>query len=161
MVRRCNALSVIEMNSIPLADADDSEGLPICRAQREWLVSRYKLEPMIALKFFSDELPLSEGDANTDAKAIERVRRCPKCRNWLHSIVSEDVLRRQSRLSRYCCAGMFVACEEPDARNKNRVTFELFRGEDPCWMIDGVRSFISFCPWCGKKLPHKPFIPES
>ena len=56
---------------------------------------------------------------------------------------------------------MFVAFEESDARNKNRVTFELFRGEDPCWMIDGIRGFISFCPWYGKKLPDKPFIPES
>jgi hypothetical protein len=55
---------------------------------------------------------------------------------------------------------MFVAVEEADSRDKNKITFELFRGEDPCWMIDGRRSFISFCPWCGKKLPDHPFIME-
>lgn len=149
------------MNPILLTEADGSEGLPICRAQREWLVSRYKSEPMIALKFFSDDLPVGGLDASTDAKAIDHVRKCPKCRDWLHRVVPADVLRRQSRLSRYCCAGMFVAFEESDAHRKNRVTFELFRGEDPCWMINDIRSFISFCPWCGKKLPDKPFIPES
>lgn len=148
------------MNAIPLADADGSDGLPICRVQREWLVSRYKLEAIIALKFFSDEVPVAERDSSSDVKAIEHIRKCPKCRNWLHHIIPASVLRRQSRLTRYCCAGMFVAVEESDSRSKNRVTFEMFRGEDPCWMIDGIRSFISFCPWCGKKLPDKPFIPE-
>ncbi len=148
------------MKSISLNDADGSDGLPICRAQREWLVSRYKLEAMIVLRFFSDDFPAAERDVSTDTKAIEHVRKCPKCRDWIHQIVPPDVFRRQSRLSRYCCSGMFVAFEEADERNKNRVTFELYRGEDPCWMIDGIRSFISFCPWCGKKLPEKPFIPE-
>lgn len=148
------------MNAIPLTDADGSEGLPICRAQREWLVSRYKDETSIALMFFSDDLPVARGTA-TDTKAIEHVHKCPKCRAWFHRIVPADVLRRQSRLSRYCCAGMFVAVEESDAPSKNTITFELFRGEDPCWMMDGIHSFLSFCPWCGKKLPDKPFIPES
>lgn len=67
------------MSAIPLTDADDSEGLSICRAQREWLVSRYKSESMIALKFFSYDMPVAQNDANTDAKAIDHVRNCPKC----------------------------------------------------------------------------------
>ncbi len=149
------------MNAIPLNDADGSDGLPFCRTQRERLVSRYKHEAMIALKFFSSGLPVAEHETNSDTKAIKHVRNCPKCRDWFHSAIPDDLLRRQSRLSRYCCAGMFVAFEETGARNKNRITFEMYRGEDPCWMIGGVRSFISFCPWCGKKLPDKPFIPES
>ena len=149
------------MTAIPLTDAGGADPLPICRAQREWLVSRYKSETGLALKFFSDDLPVAEGDAGTDRRAIEHVRKCPKCRAWLHRVVPADVLRRQSRLSRYCCAGMFVAFEESNARNGNRITFELFRGEDPCWMVDGILSFISFCPWCGRKLPGRPFIPDS
>jgi hypothetical protein len=159
IISRRYLLSGITMNSIQLTDADGSEGLPVCRAQREWLVSRYKSESMIALKFFSDDMPVAERDASMDAKAIDHVRKCPKCRDWFHHVVPATVLRRQSRLSRYCCAGMFVACEE--SNTPNRITFELFRGEDPCWEIDGIHSFISFCPWCGKKLPGKPFIPES
>ena len=66
------------MNPILLTDADGSEGLPICRAQREWLVSRYKSEPMIALKFFTDDLPVGGLDASTDAKAIDHVRKMPE-----------------------------------------------------------------------------------
>jgi hypothetical protein len=53
---------------------------------------------------------------------------------------------------------MFVATEEYKERGKTRISFELFRGEDPCWLIDGNRAFITYCPWCGKKLPDKPFI---
>src|SRR5512144_599667 len=96
VVRRRYVLSGITMNSIPLTDADGSEGLPICRAQREWLVSRYKSEPMIALKFFSADVPVAEPDASTDAKAIHHVRKCPKCRDWLHHVVPATVLRRRA-----------------------------------------------------------------
>ena len=143
--------------TIPLNDADGGEPLPICRMQREWLVNRYRRDTGIALKFFSDDLPVAQDDQKVDQHAIEHVRQCPRCRAWFHAIVPADIVRRQRRLTRYCCAGMFVAVEEPDSHATNRITFELFRGEDPCWMIDGVRSFISYCPWCGKKLPGQPF----
>src|SRR5215204_214223 len=136
------------MPAISISEPDGSEPLPICRAQREWLVSRYKSEAAIALKFFAHDEPVREADRQTDQHAVEHVRKCPKCRAWIHAVVPADVLRRQSRLSRYCCAGMFVAVEEAD---ENRVTFEMFRGEDPCWMIDGQHTFASYCPWCGKK----------
>lgn len=116
---------------------------------------------MIALKFFSDNEPVAEGDKETDRKVVEHVRKCPRCREWIHHIVPSQLLRRQSRLSRYCCGGMFVAFEEADGQSKNKITFEMFRGEDPCWMIDGKRTFASYCPWCGKKLPEKPFIGET
>jgi hypothetical protein len=52
---------------------------------------------------------------------------------------------------------MFVAVEEPKNK-KSKITFYMFRGEDPCWQIEGVMTFISYCPWCGKKMPEKPFI---
>lgn len=146
------------MNTSQINDADGVEPLPICRAHREWLVLRYKLEAMIALKFFSDNEPVAEGDKETDRKAVEHVRKCPRCREWIHKIIPPHILRRQSRLVRYCCAGMFVAVEEADGKSKLKITFEMFRGEDPCWLIDGKRTFASYCPWCGKKLPDKPFI---
>ena len=146
---------------ITLLDADGREALPLCRAQREWLVWRYRDEPMIALRFFSDGLPVAERDAAAGARAIQHVRQCPKCRAWFHRVVPDDILRRQSRLSRYCCASIFVAVEETDPGSAERVSFELFRGEDPCWKIGEVRSFLSFCPWCGKKPPDRPFIEDS
>lgn len=111
---------------------------------------------MIALCYYSDEPPVSDRDLDADQKARRHIKTCPKCRMWIHFAIPEAVMQRQYRLSRYCCAGMFVAVEEPSGKDK--IDFELFRGEDPCWRINGKRSFISFCPWCGKKLPDKPFI---
>lgn len=148
------------MNEIDITDGEGRTPLGICRAQREWLVSRYKAIELIALKYFIEDAPVAEGDKNTDEKAIKHIRQCPKCREWFHRVTPEATLRRQSRLARYCCAGMFVAVEEFEGDNRNRIEFELFRGEDPCWKVDGIRTFASYCPWCGKKLPDKPFIEE-
>jgi hypothetical protein len=36
----------------------------------------------------------------------------------------------------------------------------MFRGEDPCWEIDGKNAFAVYCPWCGTKLPDGPFIKD-
>ena len=148
------------MPAISILEPDGSEPLPICRAQRDWLVARYGSDTALALKFFSQEQPVSEGDRQTDQRAADHAHKCPKCRAWIHAVVPADVLRRQSRLTRYCCAGMFVAVEEADPASDNRVTFEMFRGEDPCWMFDGKRTFASYCPWCGRELPNKPFITD-
>jgi len=77
----------------------------------------------------------------TDADGSAGLPICVRQREWLVN----------------CCAGMFVAVEEAEGSVTNRITFEMFRGEDPCWMIDGIHSFISYCPWCGKKLPNRTF----
>jgi len=146
------------MNEISITEPDGKEPLGICRSHRAWLVDRYKIDSMVALCYYSDEPPVSERNADADAKAKKHIRTCPKCRSWIHYAIPAPVMRRQQRLSQYCCAGMFVAVEEP--ANKVRIDFELFRGEDPCWKIDGHRSFMSFCPWCGRKLPPKPFLNE-
>ena len=140
------------MHTISINDENELEPLPTCRAVREGLVEQYALEAMIALKYFTEDSPA--------APAIEHVRQCEKCREWINRIIPPELLRRQSRLARYCCASMFVAVEETGVKGKNKVTFELFHGEEPCWKIGGVRSFISYCPWCGKKLPDRPFIME-
>ena len=148
------------MRTIPILEPNGEEPLPICRHNRDWLVSRYRVEAVIALKYLSDEPIVSDSEKDSDSKAVDHIRKCPKCRAWVHHVVPKDIFIRQSRMVKYCCSGMFVACEEYKERDKNRITFDLYRGEDPCWMIDGKRSFISFCPWCGKKLPERPFIEE-
>jgi len=57
---------------------------------------------------------------------------------------------------------MFVAVEEWRERpTHNRFSFELYRGEDPCWKIDEKLVFASYCPWCGRKLPNKPFLSDA
>ena len=139
------------------AKADKGTPLPICTRNREWIVNRYKIEAIIALRFLGADMPVHAEDREADEKALDHIRTCPKCRAWIHEIVPDDIFRRQSRLIRYCCAGMFCAVEEP---HNVSVSFELFRGEDPCWKVDGRRSFILYCPWCGKRLPDRPFITE-
>lgn len=148
------------MAAIPLDDSDGVEALPICRSKRKWIADRYRDAAMIAQRYFSDEVPIVEGDMETDRKSMDHIRKCLRCRGWLHKVVPAETLRRQSRLTRYCCASMYVAIEEPD-RTDIRVGFELFRGEDPCWTIGGKRTFASYCPWCGQKLPPGPFIEDA
>jgi len=145
------------MNEITISEPDGSDPLSICARNRSWLVDRYHIDAAIALRYFSDNEPVSDQNRDADTMAIDHVRKCPKCRKWIHHAIPKEILRRQHRLSQYCCAGMFVAVEEPESK-KNKISFYLFRGEDPCWQIEGVLSFISFCPWCGKKMPNRPFI---
>ena len=148
------------MDVIPLDDSTGAEPLPICRSKRQWIVDRYRDASGIALRYFSDDVPISTGDQETDRKSMDHVKKCPKCREWLHKVVPPETLRRQSRLARYCCAGMYVAVEEPDKYGRIRFSFEMWRGEDPCWKINGDPTFASYCPWCGQKLPPKPFIDD-
>lgn len=146
------------MITIPTSDADGKEPIPMCRSYRDWLIAYYKLPEMIVLRYFIDELPVQSDKKADEAKAVKHLRECPKCRNWVNTIVPESTLRRQSRQAKYCCSGMFCAIEEPGQRGSPHITFSMFRGEDPCWQIDGNNAFLVYCPWCGKKLPDKPFI---
>ncbi len=144
--------------SISLTDADGKDPLPICKLNRKWLIDYYKLPEMIALRFFSDEEPVNDSKRADEQKIIRHIRKCPKCREWFYGAVPANMLRRQHRLSKYCCSGMFVSVEESNKYNVPRFVFTMFRGEDPCWMIDGKSAFARYCPWCGKKLPDRPFI---
>lgn len=148
------------MMTIPINDPDGNDPLPICRGNREWLIEYYKVPEMIALRYFTDNTPVDEAKVTEEAKAIKHLRECPKCKPWVSTIVSPDMFRRQARQSKYCCSGMFCAVEEPEERGSPHITFTMFRGDDPCWQVDGKNAFLRFCPWCGKKLPDKPFIEQ-
>jgi hypothetical protein len=147
--------------AVPLVDADGRDPLSICLRHREWLVSRYAFPETIVLRFFSDAVPVRQKDRAEDDHSTKHVRECPRCRAWVPTIVSEEQYTRQARLARYCCAGMFCAVEEHESRQTPRFSFGMFRGEDPCWQIDGKNAFAVYCPWCGTKLPARPFIDES
>jgi hypothetical protein len=148
------------MSSIPLVDPDGHDPLPICRRNREWLIAYYTIPEAIVLRFFSDAVPVRKRDKSEEDHSIKHLRECPRCRVWVSTIVSEERYRRQARLARYCCAGMFCAVEEYESHQTPRFSFLLFRGEDPCWQIDGRMAFAVYCPWCGRKLPDTPFIKD-
>ena len=143
--------------TIPVRDADGKEPLPICRRTRDWLIEHYKQAEAIVLRFFSDAPPVNPKYKPEEEKAIKHLRECPKCRPWTSTIVSEPIYRRQANLVQYCCAGMYCAVEEHAERGDPQFSFVMFRGEDPCWQINGHNTFASYCPWCGKKLPDHPF----
>lgn len=90
--------------------------------------------------------------------ALDHIRGCPECQSWLREQVPEEIFTRQEKISKYCCVMMFGAVEEG---RTHQINFAMFRGEDPCWKIDGQWSGISFCPWCGQRLPNQPFIPKN
>jgi hypothetical protein len=95
-------------------------------------------------------------------EAAAHVEDCAAClqwrQDWLDQEFPERVAHRQ-RFSKYCCGSMFYAITHPHARI--RFSFEMFRGEDACWLIDGMHAFAHFCPWCGQALPDHPFEPET
>ena len=107
-------------------------------------------------------IPVQDGDGKEPLPICRRTRdwlieHYPKCRPWTSTIVPEPIYRRQATLVQYCCAGMYCAVEEHAERGGPQFSFVMFRGEDPCWQINGLNTFASYCPWCGEKLPDHPF----
>jgi len=144
------------MNEIPIESKKETDTLPICRKSRKELVAKYHLVEMIALEYFNIK-NLVHSDTEIPDKLLSHLIKCPKCIDWFHEITPKSVLKRQKRLTEYCCSGMFCAVEEHKERKQIKIEFTMFRGEDPCWIIDGKYAFISYCPWCGELLPRRPF----
>ena len=130
-----------------------------CDQYRHYLLTSCSSSSFILALWYVDPNHHISGIGKTDAAdaAFEHLESCASCTEWFHSIVPNKALKRQARMLRYCCSAMFVAVEELDEL-KNRFIYSLFRGEDVCWRIDGKQTFASYCPWCGQKLPDKPFI---
>lgn len=94
--------------------------------------------------------------------AAAHCEHCADCQQWsaalLDSLYPERVAMRE-RLAKYCCVSMFNAVT--DATEAIRFSFERFRNEDPCWLINREYSFARFCPWCGTRLPEQAFESEA
>ncbi|MCP3927953.1 MAG: hypothetical protein GY705_02495 [Bacteroidetes bacterium] len=145
------------MNEIPLIAKKEKEALPICRRAREGLISTYHLIEMIALQYFEAKRDFGRDGKKPEIDGLKHLLNCPKCKIWFHDIIPPAILKRQKRITEYCCVGLFCAMEEYKDRSVPKMEFTMFRGEDPCWVIESKYSFISYCPWCGKKLPDKPY----
>jgi hypothetical protein len=151
------------MTNIDLYEPDGSKPTSICEDSRAEMVRLYRIDSIIALRFFSDEYyessrdPTVDSDSHRDKQYVSHIRECSKCVDWIHAVVGPQTMERQCRLVQYCCASMFAAVEEAKI---NRIEFKIFRGEDPCWSINGQWSFMQFCPWCGTQLPDHPFVEE-
>ncbi len=142
------------MTDINISTTNDPKPLPICIRCRESLINDYHIIPMIVLEYF--EAKKASQTKNDSKEPISHLLKCPKCIKWLHDVTPKDILSRQKRITEYCCASMYCAVEETKS-NDIKISFTMYRNEDPCWMIEGKDTFISFCPWCGLKLPDVSF----
>ena len=70
-------------------------------------------------------------------------------------------MNRKERAEKYCCLPLWLAVEQHEVDQLN-ISFSKFRDEK-CWIVTsldvvGGNLLISYCPWCGSKLPEKPFV---
>lgn len=90
-------------------------------------------------------------------KAARHVEACSLCAEWLDEFYPDRAERRkaiEARASTYCCPSLRHAIYDADAQT--RISFTMFRGEDPCWQINDDLCFAKYCPWCGSALPDEP-----
>ena len=129
-----------------------------CLEVRKLLIETLGIPELIVLLNFTDQVPMAASVRSEVEKSAEHLRSCSHCNAWVKGIVPEPIYTRQSRLARYCCPLMFGAVEEPHKPGTPRIAFTMFCEVEPCWQIDGKDAFLQYCPWCGKKLPDRPFI---
>lgn len=100
-------------------------------------------------------------------QSVLHVQNCGSCRKWLEGNVSGEFkshLEKNNRiLEMYCCSSMFSAVEYP-RKEELKIKLIDFQG-DPAWAVMNLESvggnlLISYCPWCGKKMPDKQFNTE-
>jgi hypothetical protein len=133
---------------------------PVCAAIRAE-ISKSPSNVALILEAYRDR---KEGRRNGGLK--DHLVDCESCLNWLGTQVEERFLIRAKKAAEYCCSSMYVAVEETKSgkdeikgTGKEQVRFSLWRGEDPRWTIGSRGCVITHCPWCGNRLPCKPFDP--
>ena len=148
--------------TIDVSNRDGSELPPDCLASREWMVKFYH-EEIIPLRVFSDRQAPRRNQQDfssvEDAHQVLHFRECGKCHAWMYAAIPEKWITRQGRLARYCCPQMFVAVEEPKSRGHSIQWHQAVHPDNgPFWSIDGKTTYLAHCPWCGAKMPSKPFV---
>jgi len=151
--------------------SDQSSTSQDCRVARHWMTTYYD-GLIIPLRFFSDqEVPrrsVASFDPAEDSKQVGHLRQCEACDDWLQSVCEPEWIDRQRRLSRYCCARLFGAVEEPKSDNLpirlRHYAPERWEGGSAWELGVGEHTFgrrsliINYCPFCGKliKTPDGP-----
>ncbi len=139
---------------------------PPCAQARqtiEALGTQLKTDEMLQLAIsgaIAMEPKLFSDTALNDAAA--HCEHCADCQHWAASLLDTlhpERIAKRERLNKYCCVSMFAAVN--DASEAIRFSFERFRNEDPCWLINGEYVFARFCPWCSTRLPDQAFESDS
>lgn len=103
-----------------------------------------------------------EGVVHQDSQveaAANHIGNCPDCQAWLR-LDDRYPERREwrERLAKYCCYEMLMAVNDP--QNTVRFSSQLDRDHQPYWLLNDT-SVVTFCPWCGTRLPRQPFEDET
>ena len=129
-----------------------------CSIVRDWMVAHYKDKAIVALRYFCDkEVPRMANDSfdsKIDNEVLDHLRSCESCKSWISKYSGVQLIERQRKLSLYCCPQMFSAAEEP---KKIRIQISHTPDSGMRWFMNGER-IISYCPWCGARLPGQPFV---
>jgi len=92
---------------------------------------------------------------------VRHVQNCESCRAWVSGKIPPKEIDRMKRLKQYCCPVMYGAVEQ-EGYDEISLRLVNFQG-DPVWAISnfdtvGGNLLVSYCPWCGTKMPKKQFV---
>lgn len=146
--------------------ADQRSSSSRCRQTRDWLQTYYGPPHIMAARFYGSSssglLNAGDFDPATDERLLSHARACKDCEKWVTSACGEDIMRRQRRLTKYCCPLLFGAVEEP-RQGRMRIRLE-YCAPPNCegshyWkltMADGASErghlLINYCPFCGNPI---------
>ncbi len=92
---------------------------------------------------------------------VRHVQNCESCSAWVQEKVPAEEISRMERLQKYCCPVMYGAVEH-EGYDELHLRLINFQG-DAIWAVTNFESvggnlLFGYCPWCGKKMPKKPFV---
>lgn len=137
-----------------------------CKQAQDWMQKHYEPPPLMALRFHGDassgRLSRDDFDQSVDDDLLSHAKECDECKRWVTSVCGEDLMRRQRRLTEYCCPQLFGAIEEP-RRDHLRIELEYYSPPNyegaHNWRLTmpdstNKRAFllINYCPFCGKPI---------
>jgi len=128
-----------------------------CKECRKRICQRNNMiAEAIAAVLFSKETYPYQFEDEAGRIAIDHLRSCNVCLVWFRHIIPEEIVERNEKMTFYCCGAMFCAVEESELHSLPRFSFETYR-DDELWRIDRKLACPRYCPWCGNRLPDRPF----
>ena len=84
--------------------------------------------------------------------ALAHVAGCQSCQRWRAKKLQPALFAARKRVTLFCCVDMMQAVDA------GMVALEQLGPELlPYWLLRPQSSVVRFCPWCGGRLPHRPF----
>lgn len=148
------------LDQIPIQLDSENSLESSCERSRKFLVRTPSFH-VLALYHYSDE-PVFPPHQEEHDKAVSHHRSCTKCLTWIKAVVPEEIMKRQSQLSQYCCSQLFAAVEEK-SRGKLKINLDYYSPPN----YEGAHNWkltiseypeikdsmlINYCPFCGDSI---------